>query len=167
MSKKKNILFTYTNYTADSTVALLKRLLSMFPSDQFETHLLKLDLTKQQRPDRVFRDYINKLNGNLYLNFNFDCLGFRFRSFDDSPFFNITWTPCVTYLTVPAAQLDAELNQEMNLNITLLCMTKSEETYIRKHYPTYEDVRTIPNPLQSIQPLYSTLLSIANRYPLS
>lgn len=165
MAKKKDILFTYTEHTVGPTVALLKRLLAMFPSSQFETHLFKIN-TADKHPDYVFRNFVSKFQDNIYLHFNFDCLGFTFNAFDGSPFFNTTWTPCTTYLTVPAAQLDRELRREMNLNVTLLCMTKSEEAYIRSHYPHYEDVRTVANPLVSIQPLYSVLLSIANRYPL-
>ncbi len=162
-NNKKHILFTYTEHTISSTVSLMKRLLSMFPTNQFEPHLLKLTA---ENPGRQFQDYLNPIRNNLYLHFNFDCLGFNFSSYDDSPFFNTLWTPCATYLTIPAADLDAVLRREMNLNITLLCMTKKEENYIRRHYPDYDDVRTIVNPLQSIQPLYTTLLSLANRYPL-
>ncbi len=160
---KKDILFTYTDYTAPTTLALMKRLLAMFPEEEFTTHLLKL---YGDRPHELFQNYVKPLRDSLHLHFNFDCLGFNFCSFDGTPYFNTFWTPCVTYLTIPAAKLDRELRREMNLNITLLCMTKSEEQYIREHYPDYEDVRTVVNPLQSIQPLYSVLRAIADRYPL-
>lgn len=161
-NKKKNILFTYSEYTVNSTVSLMKRLLAMFPEEQFTTHLLKLT---GKRPNHLLLNYIKEI-GNVYLYFSFDCLGFEFSMYDDSPYFNTTWMPCVTCLTVPASRLDKLLRREMNLNITILCLTKSEETYICKHYPQYEDVRTVINPLQSLQPLYSILLTISNRYPL-
>lgn len=163
MENKKIVLFTYTEHTVPSTVSLMKRLLAMFPEKQFSTRLLQLS---GEHPDKMFQEYIHSVRRDLYLYFSFDCLGFTISSFDDTPFLNTLWTPCATYLTLPAAMLDRELSREMNMNVTLLCMTKSEEKYIRSHYPDYVDVRTVMNPMQSIQPLYSALLSLTERYPL-
>ena len=159
--KKKHILFTYSQYTVASTLAFAKRLLAMFPSGEFETHTLLLD---GDRPDAVFQDYVRPIKSSLYLHFNFDCLGFLFNSYDDTPFYNTFWTPCVTYLTVPAARLSAELGRDWNLNITVLCGSAAETKYVQTHYPEISDVRTVINPLTSAAPLYQTLLEIARRY---
>lgn len=158
---QKKILFTYTEYTAASTVTLMRRLLAMFPADRFETHLLKLD---GNRPDVKFQDFITPIKRSLYLHFNFDCIGFAFQSFGESPYYNTLWTPCVTYLTAPAAGFDRLLRQEWNLNITVLCEKEKEADYIRARYPDISDVRVVTNPAVSLEPLYETLLSIANRY---
>ena len=160
---KKIILFLYTEHTVSSTISLMKRLLAMFPEDVYDTRLLKLT---GERPDRVFQDYAKPIQRYLHLIFSFDCLGFVFRLFDDSPFFNSLWTPCATLLTIPAAKLSRELSLEMNLNVTLLTLSRSEEQYIRAYYPGYDDVRTVANPLQNPQPLFRVLSELAERYPL-
>lgn len=161
--KKKHVLFMYTQHTVPSTVSLMKRLLAMFPSEEFETHLL---LLSGDRPDKEFQNYVKPIQQYLHLIFTFDCLGFSFCAFDLTPFLNTLWTPYATYLTVPSSQLSKELSCEMNLNITLLCMTRAEEKNIRMYYPEYEDVRTIINPMQNIMPLYQTLYELTKRYPL-
>ncbi len=158
---KKHILFLYTAHTVPSTVSLMKRLLSKFPEDTFEQHMLQLT---SDHPGAELQDYIAPFKRNLYLIFQFDCLGFNFTLYDGSPYYNGLWTPCVTLLTLPAKQLHPLLRVEANLNITVLCLSSSEEQYVRKNYPQYDDVRTVVNPLQDIEPLYQTLYKITERY---
>lgn len=161
--QKKIILFLYTEYTVPSTVSLMKRLLNMFPEDIYDRRML---LLTGDRPDRVFQDYAKPIQRHLHLIFSFDCLGFVFRLFDDTPYFNTFWTPCATLLTLPATELKRELSMEMNLNITLLCLSRNEQKYIETYYPQYDDVRTVENPARDLVPIFGVLTELAERYPL-
>lgn len=161
--QKKIILFLYTEYTVPSTITLMKHILNMFPEEVYDRRML---LLTGDRPDRIFQDYAKPIQRQLHLIFSFDCLGFVFRLFDDTPYFNTFWTPCASLLTIPAAELKRELSLEMNLNITLLCLSSKEQKYIETCYPQYDDVRTITNPLKDPIPLFQVLKELAERYPL-
>ena len=160
---KKHILFLCSDRTDRRGTELLRALLPLFPADRFETQLARLS---GERPDRQFLQLAAPLKSRLHLIFSLDFLGFDFMTFGGFPLFNTYWTPCATLLTRPAAQFAPLLRLEWNLNVTLLCSSRTDCDYIRRSFPELGDIRLSPNPAENPETLFSELLSLAERYPV-